>query len=422
MSPKAIFNATICILGVLILSLHIVNVLLKKNRRKDENALLSFFIFTALHFAIYFTFVMIREFYTSDSFIIAFYTVFYIFNNCEVLLFYFYLSRYLNIEDMKVKKVVNIVNYVLFGIFIITDIVNIFTHIYFTSEGGVYTRTRFMIISQGYQFVALALSFFLVMFTKTLNRRERIAFSLYCFLPAVSIAVQNALPGYAIAYLALFVAVEILFLFLNMEKNIRIEEDEKKLKDANVKLMMSQIQPHFIYNTLSSISTLITIDPKKAQMALDDFSDYLRVNFSSLTETRLIPFSNELEHIKTYVELERLRFNKRLNVVYDIETLNFMVPPLSIQPIVENAIKHGIIMKVDGGTVTIRTHEEETAFTVEVIDDGLGFDMDDVDFKNNEHIGLNNVKHRISSMCKGSIRFESEKNKGTKVTISFYKE
>ena len=422
MGPKSIFNATICILGVLILSLHIVNVLLKKNRRKDENALLSFFIFTALHFAIYFTFVMIREFYTSDPFIISFYTIFYIMNNCEVLLFYHYLSRYMNIEDKKVKKVVNIVNYALFAAFIISDIVNIFTHIYFYSVDGVYTRSSFMIISQGYQFIVLAISFFLVVTTKTLNRREKIAFSLYCFLPAVSIVVQNALPGYAVAYLALFVAVEILFLFLNMEKNIRIEENEKKLKDANVKLMMSQIQPHFIYNTLSSISTLITIDPHKAQRALDDFSDYLRMNFSSLTETRLIPFANELEHIKTYVDLERLRFSSRLKVVYDIQTLNFLVPPLSIQPIVENAIKHGIFMKIDGGTVTLRTYEDDTSYTVEVIDDGVGFDMDDVDFKNNEHIGLNNVKQRISSMCKGDIVFESEKNKGTKVTISFYKE
>ena len=421
MDSKAIFNMTICLLGFLILLIHIVNILFKKKRRKDENSLLSFFIFTAFHFALYFTFVLIKEVYTSDPFIISFYTIFYIMNNIEVLLFYIYMSRYMNTVS-KSKRIIDIINIVLFSLFVISDIVNIFTRMYFTSTNGVYTRAKLMIISQGYQFVMLIVSLLLVVLDKKLSIREKVAFSIYCVLPAVSIIVQNALPGYAIAYLTMFVSVEILFLFLNVEKNIKIEEDEKKLKEANVKIMMSQIQPHFIYNTLSSISTLITINPKRAQQALDDFSDYLRMNFSSLTETRLIPFANELSHIKTYVGLEQLRFNERLKVIYDIQTLDFSVPPLSVQPIVENAIKHGVIKKEDGGTVKISTYETSNAYVVEVEDDGIGFDIDKVDFVSNEHIGLNNVRHRIISMCKGDIFFDSKKNQGTKVIISFYKE
>ena len=117
-----------------------------------------------------------------------------------------------------------------------------------------------------------------------------------------------------------------------------------------------------------------------------------------------------------------MRFGDRLNVVYDVQSKDFFVPPLSVQPVVENAIKHGVFNKIDGGTVTLRAYETDEAFVVEVIDDGVGFDMNEVNFKNNEHIGLNNVRQRITSMCKGDIVFESEKNKGTKVTISFYKE
>ena len=351
----------------------------------------------------------------------GFYTTFYIMNNVEVLLFYIYLSAYINNQN-KGKKIIDIINIALFAIIVITDIINIFTRMYFTSIDGKYTRGSFMFVAQVYQFVILALCLFLVLVDKRLNKREKIGFSIYVFLPAVSIIVQNFLKGYAIAYATLLLAVEVLFLFLNVEKNIRIEEDEKKLRDANVKIMMSQIQPHFIYNTLSSISTLIEINPKKAQAALDGFSDYLRMNFSALTETRLIPFSDELRHIDVYTTLEKVRFNERLKMVYDVQTRDFNVPPLSIQPIVENAIKHGIIKKVDGGTVILRTYEEPTAFVVEVIDDGVGFDMDDVNFKNNEHIGLNNVRHRIHSMCHGDILFESKKNEGTKVTITFYKE
>lgn len=292
---------------------------------------------------------------------------------------------------------------------------------YFTSIDGVYTRTKFMFFCQGYQMVMLAVVFVITIINKSLNVREKIAFSLYCVLPLVAIIVQNLMPGYAIAYASLLIAVEILFLFLNVEKNIKIQDDEKQLKDANVKLMVSQIQPHFVYNTLSSISTLIPIDPDKAQKALDEFTDYLRMNFSTLTETHLVSFEDELKHIKTYVNLEKMRFNDRLNVIYDIKASNFNLPPLSIQPLVENAIKHGILKKVEGGTVILKTYEDEQASIVEIIDDGIGFNMDDVDFKGNKHIGLNNVKHRITTMSRGEIRFESEPNKGTKVMVLFYK-
>ena len=426
MAVKSVFNATVCLLGALILLIHIINILLKKNRRKDENVLFIFILFTMIHFLTYFTFVAINYHLNdigepSDTLIMTFYTIFYIMNNVEVFFFYQYLSSYIN-HPSKGKQVINLVDLVLFVIIVTTDIINIFTRMYFTSIGGQYTRGDFMIISQIYQFVILGASFFIVLFDNSLNKREKVGFSIYLALPAISIIFQNIFAGYAIAYISLLVAVEILFLFLNVQKNITLEEDEKKLKDAEVKIMMSQIQPHFVYNTLSSISTLITIDPHKAQNALDEFTDYIRMNFSTLTQTKLVSFSDELRHVKTYVDLEKLRFNNRLNVIYDINVLNFEVPPLTVQPMVENAIKHGILKKVEGGTVIVRSYKEDDAYIVVISDDGVGFNMNDVDFKGNKHIGLNNVRHRIHSMCDGDIIFESEPGKGTTVTITFYKQ
>ena len=420
MDQKSVFNATVCLLGVLILFLHIVNIVFKKDKRKDEKSLLIFFIFTAVHFLTYFIFVLVKSTYTSDAYIMSFYTVFYIMNNIEALLFYIYLTTY-TIVPTKMKRITDIINFTLFAIFVISDVVNIFTHMYFTSNDGVYTRAKLMIVCQGYQFVLLGMSLLIVILNKSLNIREKIAFSLYCVLPLISIVVQNNMPGYAIAYLTLLFSIEILFLFLNVEKNIKIREDAKQLKDANVKMMVSQIQPHFVYNTLSSISTLIPIDAEKAQRALDEFTDYLRMNFSTLTETKLVSFEDELKHIKTYVDLEKMRFSDRLNIIYDIKVTNFEVPPLSVQPLVENAIKHGILKRVEGGTVTLKTYEEADAYVVEIIDDGVGFDMNDVNFKSNKHIGLNNVKHRISMMSKGDLYFESTIDKGTKVVVKFYK-
>ena len=87
----------------------------------------------------------------------------------------------------------------------------------------------------------------------------------------------------------------------------------------------------------------------------------------------------------------------------------------------ENAIKHGILKKIEGGTVILKSYEIEDAYVVEVIDDGIGFNMNEVDFNGNQHIGLNNVRHRISTMTNGDIEFESEVNKGTKVVVRFYK-
>ena len=421
MSGNAIFNATVCIIGIGILLIHAVNALIKKNRRKDENRLLVFLLFTAFHFLVYLIFTLVKVKYTSDPYIISFYTIFYIFNNIEVFLFFLYTIEYIQPEK-KTKKILTLVNLVLFSIFIILDIVNIFTGMFFTSVSGEYTRSKTMLISQGYQLILFILVFVLTVFNKKLNLRKKLAFGSYCVLPLIAIILQNTFKGYAIAYLSIIIAIEILFLFLNLQKNIELSIEQEKNKEAQIKIMMSQIQPHFIYNSLSSISTLIPIDPKKAQKSLDDFTEYLRHNLSSLTQTNLIPFEDELRHIQTYVSLEKVRFNERLNVVYDIQTTDFYVPPLSLQPLVENAVKHGILKKVEGGTLLFKTFETEEAYVVEIKDDGVGFDSKDVNFDSNKHFGINNIKHRLSSMCHGELVVESQPNKGSLAVVKFYKE
>lgn len=421
MSGNAIFNATVCIIGIGILFIHALNALVKKERGKDGNRLLYFLLFTVFHFATYLTFTLVKANYTSDPMIISFYTVFYIFNNIEALLLYLYTIEYIQLEK-KTRKILNLVNLALFSVFVILDIVNIFTGIFFTSVNGIYTRSKTMLISQGYQLILFIIVFVITVFNKKLKLREKLAFGSYCVLPLIAIILQNFFKGYAIAYLSIIIAIEMLFLFLNMTRNIQLSEAQEKNKEAQIKIMMSQIQPHFIYNSLSSISTLIPIDQYKAQKALDDFTEYLRHNLSSLTQTSLIPFEDELRHIQTYVSLEKVRFNDRLNVVYDIQTTDFYVPPLSLQPLVENAVKHGILKKVEGGTLIFKTFETEEAYVVEIKDDGVGFDSKDVNFDSNKHFGINNIKHRLTSMCHAELLIKSEPNKGTLATVKFYKE
>lgn len=413
-----VFNETICIMGILIFLIHIINIAIKKKKRKDEKALFVFILFTIIHFSIYLMYTIIHLNYTSNPFILSFYTTFYIMNNVEAFLFFIYMLCYIEL-DKGIKYKLQFISTALFVLFNILNIINIFTGIFFTVDNGIYIRSKFMLLSQGYQFIILVIIFFVTLFNKKSNIREKMAFSSYSILPLIAIILQNIFRGYAIAYAAIIISVEVLFFFVNVEKNMIIAYEEKKNKEAQINIMLSQIQPHFIYNSLSSISTLIEIEPLKAQKALDDFTEYLRMNLSSLTNDTLIPFEYELKHIKTYIELEKIRFNDRINVIFDIKVKDFNVSPLTIQPIVENAIKHGILKKIEGGTVIIKTSEDINNYYIEVIDDGVGFDINEVNFYDN-HYGLNNLKYRINN-TNGKIDIKSELNKGTDVLVTLMK-
>ncbi len=199
------------------------------------------------------------------------------------------------------------------------------------------------------------------------------------------------------------------------EANQRVE-----LAQIKTKAMLSQVKPHFIYNTLSSIAMLCTREPSKAKELTLDFSDYLRNNLDTLGKEGLAvcSFEDELEHIKTYLSIESVRFGDRLKVEYDVSETNFCVPALSVQPIVENAVKHGICHKKGGGTVIISTDKTDEGYKITVKDDGVGFDRETALNDGNVHIGIENIEKRIS-MFGGKVNIESQVGVGTTVTVLF---
>ena len=204
---------------------------------------------------------------------------------------------------------------------------------------------------------------------------------------------------------------------------IRYQQMQKELYEAKVSIMVSQIQPHFLYNSLSSIAMLCKLDPDTAQKATITFTKYLRGNMDSLKQTKPIPFDQELEHLKKYLYIEKLRFGKKLNVAYDIQATDFILPQLSIQPLVENAVKHGVGMKKKGGTVTIATRETEKAYEVIVSDDGVGFDVNAPQKEDGRsHVGMENTKKRLRDMCKGEVKIESVVGEGTTAIVILPKE
>lgn len=203
---------------------------------------------------------------------------------------------------------------------------------------------------------------------------------------------------------------------LEAEKNMV----EAELKESRISIMLSQIQPHFIYNTLGTIERMCLKDTQKAFDLVRNFSLYLRGNFSELDSVTPIRFADEIKHVEYYVNIEKVRFPD-MSIEYDVEATEFVLPALSVQPLVENAIKHGLMRLETGGTVKIHSYETPTHFCVEVTDDGVGFDTDaPVDEK--KHVGLRNIRGRLKAMVNGALVMESKPGVGTKAIIMIPKE
>lgn len=198
---------------------------------------------------------------------------------------------------------------------------------------------------------------------------------------------------------------------LNEKKNRRIEE---KLEETRIQLLVGQIRSHFIYNTLTTIQALIKIDPSKAEHMVYMFSKYLRNNIDQLTTYTKIPLENELEHILTYIEIEKVRFGDRIQFEYEIEDMDLYVPALSLQPLVENAIKHGICKKEEGGIVTLKQKIQGNTGTFVVQDNGIGFHKKDL-----KSVGIKNIIYRLRTMMNADLKIETALGNGTTVSIYF---
>lgn len=247
---------------------------------------------------------------------------------------------------------------------------------------------------------------------------------IYNLVPIIGVAFMKRW-GTAMVYLLIMLVVLLMYLMMHQDENIKSAEQSRQimlqraeLANSRAKIMMSQIQPHFLYNTLNAIYYLIEKDPATAQKAVSDFSDYLRMNIDTLSSAQPVEFEKELKHIETYLWIEKMRFDDELNIEYDIRFKDFLVPALAIQPFVENAVKHGLCKKDGGGTLTLRSYKAADSCVIEVEDDGIGFDTTKiVEDDERSHVGVANSRHRLETTIGAEVRIESEIGVGTKVTI-----
>jgi len=225
--------------------------------------------------------------------------------------------------------------------------------------------------------------------------------------------------GYKITFLAFAVLQLIQVLKLLRENMMKIQkytQMENELLQSRISVMLSQIKPHFLYNTLNVISALCLTDPTKADEAICTLSSYLRGNIQALEKQTPVPFEQELNHIKNYVNIEKMRYGDRLHVVYDIGYTDFFVPTLSLQTLVENAIRHGVSLRPEGGTVTVKTKLQVDYAVICIIDDGMGFDQKGQS-EDNSGIGLRNTRMRLQYMMNADLTIKSAPSQGTVVTI-----
>ena len=195
---------------------------------------------------------------------------------------------------------------------------------------------------------------------------------------------------------------------------------DKRRMESQIKFLNAQIQPHFLYNTINTITAYCRTDPEKSRQLLLELSTYLRGKFKG-NKNMVTSLKNEIELIKSYLTIEQVRFNDRLTVEYDIdEDINVLIPCLILQPIVENAVKHGLIPKKEGGKIEISVRKQTDNIVVKIKDNGIGMDetrLPEILDGRHEGIGLSNTNERLKRYYNTQIEMESKIGKGTEFTV-----
>ena len=189
---------------------------------------------------------------------------------------------------------------------------------------------------------------------------------------------------------------------------------QQEIARQNAGIMALQMRPHFIHNTLMSIYYLCRQDPLEAQRVTLDFNTYLEKNMTALVSDDTIPFSEELEHTRAYLNVEQALYDESLFVNYDTPHIAFRVPPLTMQPIVENAVKHGLDPDSEPLCISIQTRETDLGSEIIVSDNGSGFEAADDD---KPHLALANIRQRLEMMSGGKMTITSRKGGGTEVKL-----
>lgn len=254
----------------------------------------------------------------------------------------------------------------------------------------------------------------------TIQRREKLSRKaflsfLIAILPmTVALIVQLFIDVFPLLDISYVLSTLSMYSFVLSDQIEQDRRQQQEIANQKASIMVLQMRPHFIYNTMTSIYCLCDQDPRLARQVVMDFTTYLRKNFTAIASETLIPFSSELEHTRAYLGVEQALYEDSLFVDYDTPHTWFRVPPLTLQPIVENAVKHGRDPYAGPFHISIRTRKTDSGSEIIVADNGRGFDPAD---DGETHIALKNIQQRLEIMCGGRLTIKSGDGGGTVVTV-----
>lgn len=348
---------------------------------------------------------------------------------CALISLYAYcLTEYISERKNISYRYANIIT-ILCGLTLLLWLINVFNGMYiYYDENGLDQTGPLYLMSQAFNIILPAMTMVLAFRNHdVLGWRNTWIMVLYGAIPVLSIPAQIFWAVTPVC-LATTVSLVLVYTLIHVEQVRQAADIEKTLvqkelalSESNNSLVLSQIQPHFLYNALTSIYRLCDVKPDAAKKAVSDFSKYLRGNLDSIKQTKMISFADELKHLQAYLSLEKIRYDDYLEVRYDIKATEFFIPPLTVQPLVENAVNHGISDLPDGGCVTVSTHEEPDYYEIRVNDNGVGFDQTTQLSDGRSHIGISNVRSRLSIMCHGTLDIISTPGSGTTAIIKIPK-
>ncbi len=247
----------------------------------------------------------------------------------------------------------------------------------------------------------------IIQYHKYIYKPEIVALLTFHVLPIMTSILKLSIPGLRITPVGFTFSMVIINIFAMYNMSIWLGQKEAQVNRDRMKIMLSQIRPHFIYNVLNAIYHLCDINVEMAKDAIDLFSGYLRKNFKSIEGEEYISIKDELEHVRFYYLLEKMRFKDDLELVMDVEDVDFKIPQLSVEPLIENAIKHGILKRPEGGTVRLSVREMNENYVITIEDDGVGFDTGGLAALDADHVGIRNIRERLEYMG-ASLDIKSE--------------
>ena len=257
--------------------------------------------------------------------------------------------------------------------------------------------------------------FAVIRWRNRLSKRCYIAFLVGLLPMVIAMFIHFFIFVFELLSIAIVISALSMFAIILSDQIGQYLHQQREIAHQRTNIMVLQMRPHFIYNTMMSIYYLCKQNPDLAQQVTLDFTTYLRKNFTAIASEEPIPFTAELEHTRAYLAVEQAQYDEMLVVDYDTPVTNFRLPPLTLQPIVENAVKHG--MDPDGAPLHIYIRTRHTGYGSEIVvtDNGRGFDPND---NSDPGIALNNIRQRLEMMCGGSLAITPGDSGGTVVTVT----